>query len=211
MVKRVRLNRTSGPGPGEKNMELNTTVYVVFAGVVVLFIGGQMRFRAIKGRFRTKGGKLKILYSAGRLATITGGVATALGLFSGFMGPIQLGSVHLPPFEGRFFTHMRSDALAAARKNIRMSGKPFIGWSGKPNGVVEYNVVNNGDRTIGAIVIRIKRQPGTGGGVLERQINGPFLPKKSKLVYPKFPVSAHKMYFSQRTGIRDITIVGASW
>jgi hypothetical protein len=154
---------------------------------------------------------LKILYGAGRLATIAGGVATALSLFSGFMGPIQLGDLDLPRFEGRFFTHMRADALAFAHKNIRMSGKRVIGWTGKPNRVVEYRVLNSGERTIGAIVIRIKRQPGTGAGVLERQIDGPFLPDKAKMVYPKFPATAHKMYFSGRTTLGDISIVGASW
>ena len=190
---------------------INNSVILALVGSFVALVGWQLRFRAIKGQYRTRGGRMKVLYHFGRITNVFGVLMLALGLSAGFMGPIKVGNWQLPLFQGEYFDRMREEAIPYAQKHIKMSGKPKRGWRGKPNRVIEYRVENTGNRKVRRIWIRIRRQPGTGTGELTRKIDGPFLPHKVKKVFPKFPENAAKSYFYAPTTHADIRIIGAAF
>ncbi len=178
-----------------------SSVWLVLGGIALWVLGQKMRGQASPGRAQSS--------SFGRLVSLVGLAGFCLGLYAGFMGPVKIGSTTIQAFSFTHFVQKSDDAAVAyAHSHLLLSRQPATTWQGASQRTLQYNVANNGDRSLSSLIVRLAV---AGGSTIDRRVDGPFPARQTSIgVLNDVPANVERSYFTSST-VGSGEIVGASF
>jgi hypothetical protein len=174
---------------------------MVVSGAVIWFIGDTM-----KRRQSNKGSSSFI----GNTLALFGLIAFGLGVYAGFRGPVNIGSLTLEKFSfSNIIQQTNEKATSYAQSQLQLSSEPAGGWRGSSTRSLLYTVQNKGDRTVLSLILRFGTDYGSSGHTVDLTLKGPFPAKQTTKAAVDIPPNVSRSYFQAMPRISNSHIVGA--
>jgi hypothetical protein len=174
---------------------------MVVSGAVIWFIGD-----AIKRHMVREGRSLFF----GRTLALFGLSAFCLGVYAGFRGPVNIGSLTLEKFSfSNIIQQSHDEAVSYAHDQLEISSEPAGGWRGNSTKSLQYTVKNKGERIISSLVLRFTTESGSATQTIDLTLKGPFPAKQTAKGTVDVPPNVNRSYFKAVPRVSSSHIVGA--
>lgn len=154
---------------------------IVIVGAIIWLIG-QRIFPRSPDSFKT-----------GRVFSTIGLLIFGLGVYTGMLGPVVIGTTSINPFSfAHFMAKDDAEALAYAKRYLQVSSQPGATWHGASKSDLQCTVVNRGDKTVSTLTFRFATDRMSSVDV---RVRGPYHPGQKKMVIIEVPAGVPKSYF----------------
>lgn len=191
---------------------LEDTLMLLAGALALSFLGSRIRPKGFREGFKMDRGMGSLIYRVGRSIMAFFLIVALLAAYGGTMGPLELGRVTIKPFQQTWLRIKKpGDPTAYAKQNLVIVARPAAGWRGASKTNIEYKVLNQGDRKMKYIVLRLDAARGSRQAFYDAKIMGPFYPGDEATSFGKMPTWVRREYFSGAANRRVERIVGGAF
>jgi len=194
-----------------KEILIPSSFYIIGAGVGLFVVGNIILAQCIVTIYNRRPARHRLSLLASILIGL-GLLIAALGTWTGFFGPLRVGPVRVQAFSfSPAGPKARKEALAYARRSMRISRKPAVKWRGQSDTALEYTIQNKGKKEISTLVFSFRNEIGQGAPTIEASVYGPFPPQQVVKTVISVPRSVKRSYFDANDSVPVTDIVGAKF
>lgn len=185
----------------------NTLIAIGFG--IGLFVVGNLLLSRFALRRGPPGKFAQGMTSVAQTFIIVGLCLSVLGVLAGFFGSFDIGPVTLEAFPfAPGGDRARKEAAAYAKKHMEISSTPAIGWHGASKKVLEYTVVNKGDRHLSRLILRFRTGGSYKGVSKDVPLHGPFPAHRKVKTVVEVPPGTKSSYFQPIDPVEPSHIAG---